>query len=142
MSIPEQQHEHRAPPVNEQGRAFDPDATSDERSYALFLHLSLLGHLVLTLLIIIVPIVMWISKKDDSPFIDDHGREAINFQISLLIYSILFTVLAIPIGFLTCGVGFILAFFPYILGLVGMIQASMAANRGEFYRYPMNMRFL
>lgn len=142
MTIPEQQHEHRAPPVNEQGRAFDPDATSDERSYALFLHLSLLGHLVLTLLVIIVPIVMWISKKDESPFIDDHGREAINFQISLLIYSILFTILAIPIGFLTCGIGFVLAFFPYILGLVGMIQASMAANRGEFYRYPMNMRFL
>jgi uncharacterized protein len=136
----------QAPPVNEQGRAFDPDATTDERTYALCIHLTLLGHLILTVFVIIVPIVMWLSKKEDSPFIDDHGREVINFQITLIIYSILFAIIfaiiAIPLGLLTFSVGLALAFFPYILGLVGMVQASMAANRGEFYRYPMNIRFL
>ena len=137
-----QQNQHRPPPINSQGRAFDPDATNDERTYALFMHLSLLGHLVLTVIMILVPIILWTTKKAESPFLDDHGREAINFQISLLIYSVLFAILAIPIGFITCGVGFAIALFPYVLGLVGMIQASIAANRGEFYRYPMTIRFL
>lgn len=130
------------PPINQRGRAYDPDATSDERTYALFMHLSLLGHLAAPVFIIAVPIIMWITKRNESPFLDDHGREAVNFQISLLIYSVLFAVLAIPVGFLTCGVGFSLAAFPYILGIIGMIQAATAANRGEFYRYPMTLRFV
>lgn len=124
------------------GRAYDPDATSDERTYALFMHLSLLAHIVLSIIAIAIPIVMWAVKKNESPFLDDHGREAINFQISLLIWSIIFTVLAIPLAIITCGVGVIVAFVPYIVGIIGMIQASVAANRGEFYRYPMTFRFL
>jgi uncharacterized Tic20 family protein len=138
----QEQQPNPQPPVNSFGKAYDPDTTSDERSYALFLHLSLLGHIVLSIIAIAVPIIMWASKKDESPFLDDHGREAINFQITLIIYSFLFVILAIPIGFLTCGVGFVVAFFPYVLGLVGMIKAATAANRGEFYRYPMTIRFI
>lgn len=135
----QQQADYRQPPVNEQGRAFDPDATSDERTYALMMHLSLLGHIVLSGFAIIAPIIMWNMKKDESPFLDDHGREALNFQISLIIY----TILIVPLGILTCGLGFIV--FPillYVLGLIGMIKAATAANRGEFYRYPMNIRFI
>jgi len=130
------------PPVNAMGRAYDPDATDDERTYAMFMHLVLLAHLVLSGIAIVIPIIMWAVKKDQSPFLDDHGREAINFQISLFIWSIIFAIVAIPLGVLTCGVGFVIALVPYVLGVVGMIQASTAANRGEFYRYPMTMRFL
>lgn len=133
---------YREPPVNEFGRAYDPDASADERSYALWMHLALLAHLVLSLIAIIIPIIMWQVKKDESPFLDDHGREAVNFQISLVIWSIGFTLASIPVGLLTCGVGFVIALVPYVLGIVGMIQASTAANRGEFYRYPMTMRFV
>ncbi|MDF1809475.1 MAG: DUF4870 domain-containing protein [Phycisphaerales bacterium] len=132
------QHEHRDPPINARGRAFDPDATDDERTFALMLHLSLLAHVVLTGFAILVPIIMWNIKKEESPFLDDHGREAINFQISLIIYSIIW----IPIAIITCGIGAVLVLLPYVLGIVGMIQAAMAANRGEFYRYPMTFRFL
>ncbi|MGJ8637007.1 MAG: DUF4870 domain-containing protein [Phycisphaerales bacterium] len=142
MNAQQGQEPHRQPPVNDRGRAFDPDVSADERSTALFLHLSLLAHLVLSLIAILIPIILWQVKKDESPFLDDHGREAVNFQITLILYSFIFTIAAIPIGFLTCGVGFALAFVPYVLGIVGMIQASQAANRGEFYRYPMTMRFV
>ncbi len=141
MSEEPQNSDYREPPVNERGRAYDPDVSADERSYALFMHLSLLGHIVLSLIAILVPIIMWQIKKDESPFLDDHGREAVNFQISLILWSILFTVVSIPIGLLTCGVGFVIALVPLVLGIVGMIQAAKAANRGEFYRYPMTMRF-
>lgn len=133
---------YRSPPVNARGRAYDPDATDDERTYALFLHLSLLGHLVAPVIVIAAPIIMWAIKKDESPFLDDHGREAINFQISLIIWSVIFGVVSVPLGFITCGVGFAVAFVPTVLGLIGMIQASVAGNRGEFYRYPMSFRFL
>jgi len=133
------QEPHPEPPVNAQGKAYDPDATADERTFAMFMHLSLLAHTVLTMIAIIAPIIMWNIKKNESPFLDDHGREAINFQISLLLYS----VLTIPIGIITCGLGFfVLPVGIYILGLIGMILAAVAANRGEFYRYPMTLRFI
>lgn len=138
--------QHRAPPVNARGRAYDPDVTDDERTYALMIHLSLLAHVVLTLIAIVIPIVMWQAKKNQSPFLDDHGREAVNFQISLIIWSIALPLIAALVGVITCGVGLVLlipaALLPYIVGVIGMIQASMAANRGEFYRYPMTFRFV
>lgn len=129
-------------PMNERGRVYDPDAPDSERTYAMLLHLSLLAHLVLSGFAIIVPLIMWLTKKDESPFVDDHGREAINFQISLIIYSVVFAILAVVIGLITCGIGFVLAFVPYVIGLVGMIQACVASSKGEFYRYPMTIRFL
>ncbi len=138
----EHQHQHagyRQPPLNAQGRAYDPDATPDERTFALMMHLTLLGHVLLWGIAIAAPLIMWSIKKDESPFLDDHGREALNFQISLIIY----TIFIFPLGLITCGIGFVV--FPillYVLGLIGMIQAAIAANRGEFYRYPMTIRFI
>lgn len=134
--------QYRTPPVNERGRAFDPDVTDDERTYALIMHLSLIAHLFLTLIAFGIPLIMWLVKKEESPFLDDHGREAVNFQISLLIWSIIFTIAAVPITIITCGVGFFVAFIPTVVAVVGMIQAAVAANRGEFYRYPMTFRFV
>lgn len=140
------QKNYQTPPVNERGRAYDPDTTDDERTYALMLHLSLLAHVVLTFIAILIPIIMWQVKKNDSPFLDDHGREAVNFQISLIIWSIALPIIAALVGVITCGVGLILlipaALLPYIVGVVGMIQAAQAANRGEFFRYPMTFRFV
>jgi uncharacterized Tic20 family protein len=125
-------------PVNERGRIYDPSVTDDERSWAALIHLSLLAHVVLTVIAFAIPIVMWQVKKDNSVFIDDHGMEAVNFQISLAILS----VLLIPIGILTCSAGFFLYIPLYVVALVAMVQAAMAANRGEFFRYPMNFRLI
>jgi len=117
---------------------YDTDVNDDECTYALFMHLTLLGHLVLPYLAIIATIVMWMVKKDDSPFLDDHGREAINFHISLMLY----TVLIAPIAIVTCGVGAILSLIIPVLGLVGMILAMKAAYGGAYFRYPATLRFL
>lgn len=128
------------------GRLIDPDATSDERSYALLTHLSLLGHIIVPYVAIVVPAVMYLAKKGQSPFIDDHAKEAINFQITLILYTLILPALAALIGVLTCGVGLVLlipaVIGPYILGLIGMVMAASAANRGEFFRYPMNIRLI
>ena len=89
---------------------------------------------------------MYLAKKGQSPFIDDHAKEALNFQITLVLYTLVLPAIAALIGIVTCGVGFVLLpialIVPYVLGLVGMIMATMAANRGEFFRYPMNFRLI
>lgn len=133
-------------PVNERGRAYQPGVTDDEKSFAVFAHLGLLGHLAVPVLSIGIPIAIWLTKKDKSAFVDDHAREAINFQISLMIYTVALPAIAALVGVLTCGVGMVLLapalVGPYVLGLVGMIMAAMATNRGEFFRYPMTIRFI
>src|SRR5688572_15184835 len=97
--------------VNGNGRVVDPHATEGERVYTMFLHLTMIVALVW---VPVVPaLIMWLVKKDRSPFIDDHGREALNFQFSLLCYAVAAIVL-------TCGVGIVLLVPIYILAIVGM----------------------
>lgn len=125
--------------TNAQSRIVDHDATPSERQFAMWMHLALLGNLVAPFVILIAPLAMWLTRKEDSPFLDDHGREAVNFQISLYIYTLALTPL---LAFLTCGVGFLLLPAVYVLGVIGMIMAAKAAGRGEYFRYPMTIRFL
>jgi uncharacterized Tic20 family protein len=130
-----------------QQRLVDHDATDGDRQFAVWMHLSLLGNFVAPVIIIVVPLIMWLTKKDQSTFINDHGRETLNFHLTLMIYFFLLPIVALIVGAMLCGVGIIVtvpaaALLPYVLGIVGMIQASMAAGRGEYYRYPMTIRFL
>jgi uncharacterized Tic20 family protein len=112
----------------------DDQAQEWERTYAMCLHLSLLTvHVVMP---VIPALVMWLIKRDRSPFVDDHGREAINFQLSLVIYFVASIVLFF------CGIGVVIAMAVYVLGIVGMILGAVAAQRGEYFRYPATIRFL
>ena len=133
-------------PVNDRGRCFDPSVSDDHRTYALLTHLTLLAHSVIPYISIAIAIAMWQIKKKDSPFVDDHGREAVNFQLSLILYSFALPAIAAIIGVLTLGVGFLLMLpaiaLPFVLGLVGMVMGVIAANRGEYFRYPMTIRFI
>jgi uncharacterized Tic20 family protein len=80
----------------------------------------------------ILPLVIWMMKKEESEFIDDQGKEALNFQITIFLAHM-------TIGLITCGLGiFIIA----PLAIVFSVLGAMAANRGEWYRYPMNIRFI
>lgn len=118
-------------------RPFDPDATEDERTWALLGHLSILSW---SLGVPLVPIlVLWAIKRSDGPFVGDHLTESLNFQISLVIYSILI----IPITFITCGIGAIFLYPAlFLIALIGTIFACLAAHRSEFYRYPMCLRLI
>jgi len=121
-------------------RIRDNRAAEGERLYAMFNHLvGLISMLEWTtsLMSILAVGVMWAIRRHDSPFLDDHGREALNFQISLLIWFVIGIVLS-PIG---VGIVILTIGIP-VLRLVGVIRAAMAAHRGEFYRYPMCFRFL
>jgi hypothetical protein len=120
------------------GRLADDQVTSDEATYSILMHLTLLAHLVAPVLSAAAPVVMWLLRRKDSPFIDDHGREAVNFHATLLIYW----VLALLVTIFTLGLGVVLFVVPYVLGVIGMIMASKAAYRGEYFRYPATIRFL
>jgi uncharacterized Tic20 family protein len=130
-------HEVYSEVVDGKGRVVDPDAAEWERTYSMFTHLSLLAfHVALPVL---PALVLWLIKRDRSPFVDDHGREAVNFQLSLVLYALV----AVPLaGLVTCGLGFLLWLPVYALGMVGMILASIAAHKGQYYRYPATIRFL
>lgn len=81
------------------------------------------------------PLVLWLLKKSESPNLDNHGREVLNFQISWSIYALLSIVLsAVLIGILMLG---ILAITWIILTVIGALKA----RQGELYRYPITIRF-
>lgn len=124
----------QTPPVTPTPAASAPSAEW-ERTYALFIHLTLL--LVHFAVPVIPALVMWLIKRDQSHFVDDHGKEAVNFQISLLIYALA----SVPLIF-ACGIGIALSVAVWVLGIVGMIMAAVAAHKGQFYRYPMCLRFV
>jgi len=92
-----------------------------------FLHFP--GHLV-------GPLIVWLAKRDDSPEIDAHGKESLNFQISMLIYN------GIAVVFCLVLVGFAFLAVLWVLNAVFVIVASIQASDGKFYRYPMTIRFI
>jgi len=130
------------PPGNE----FVPRyANSNERGLATIMHLSgFAGALGPGPLSIIIPLVIWLSRRDDSPFLDDHGKEVLNFQISLWIWLAIAVLISILLMLVL--VGFLLIFvLPALIGLVGsilMIVGAVKAYSGEYFRYPMTIRFL
>ena len=85
---------------------------------------------------IVGPLVVWLVMKDEMPFVDDQGKEALNFQISLTIYAVVSGILILVL------IGILLLFAVFIFGLVMVITASVKANSGEVYRYPLCIRFL
>ncbi len=109
----------------------------DERLWAMLCHLaSLSGYIAVPLGHLIGPLVIWQIKKDQSPFVDDQGKESLNFQISMTLY--LFVA-----GLTFCiGIGFVLFPAVYLFGWVMMIIAAVKANQGEAYRYPLTIRLI
>ena len=79
---------------------------------------------------------MWLLKRSEVPAVEAHGKEALNFQISVTIYAIVCILLIfVAIGFfLLIGLG--------IAALVLVIIASIKASSGELYRYPLTIRFI
>ena len=106
--------------------------TPDERTWGLLAHLSpLLGSLVG--LPFLGPLVVWLIKKDESPFIADQAKESLNFQIAVLIAVLICTA--------TC-VGIIVLPVVIVGALVYEILAAVEANKGVYYRYPYTLRLI
>lgn len=92
-----------------------------------FLHFP--GHLI-------PPLVVWLAKRDESPEIDAHGKEAVNFQLSMLIYNLVAAVFCIIL------IGFVFLAVLWVLNAILSIVAAIKASDGELYRYPITIRFI
>ena len=85
---------------------------------------------------ILGPLIVWLVKRNDSPEIDENGKESLNFQISMLIYNVIAGVLCLVL------IGFVILAILHILNLVLVIIASIQASEGKFYRYPLAIRLI
>jgi uncharacterized Tic20 family protein len=103
---------------------------SDEKTWSMLAHL---GGIILGFL---APLIIWLVFKDRGPFVKHHATEALNFQIALLIANIVAAILWV------IGVGVLLTAALYIANIVFCILAGLAANRGEWYRYPVSLRLI
>jgi len=112
----------------------EPISENEERQWAMFAHIGTFSSIVVPLGNFIAPIVVWQLKKHDSDYVVEQAKEALNFQISLVIY----TLLCLPLCFIV--IGFFLIFALVIFGLITVIVAGVKANDGEDYQYPMCIR--
>ncbi|MHC4519338.1 MAG: DUF4870 domain-containing protein [Planctomycetota bacterium] len=109
------------------------EQNKDARTWAMFCHLA--GLVAFTPILpafggVVGALVVWLVKKDESPFVDEQGKEAVNFQITMFIYS--------AVAALLCFVciGFVLAPAVVIADIICIILAAVKSNDGEHYQYP------
>ena len=114
----------------------EPMDEDEERKWAMFAHIGTFSSMFIPLGNFIAPIVIWQLKKNESEFVVDQAKEALNFQISLIIY-LLISFLCI---FIFIGVFMIIGLV--IFSLIIVIVAGVKANDGEYYRYPMCIRLI
>ena len=111
--------------------------SSNVRTWTVLCHASALaGFFVPWAGHILGPLIVWLVKRGDSAEIDEHGRESLNFQISMLIYNLIAGILCLVL------IGFVILGILHILNLVLVIVASIQASEGKLYRYPITIRLI
>ncbi len=107
-----------------------PVPSADEKNIAVITHLG--G----TVFSVFPALIVWLLKKDSCLFIGEQAREALNFQITLLIgYAISSILMVILVGFLLAGI-------LWIANLILCVLAAIAASQGQEYRYPFTLRLI
>ena len=119
-----------------------PTSDADARQWAMFSHLSALLALVIGLPFV-GPLLIYMIKKDDHPFIADQARESLNFNLSFFIYAIVLGITTFVLSLILIGLLLIPVFFGLVIAwLILAIVAAMKANNGEAYRYPLTLRLI
>jgi len=107
------------------------------RQWGMLSHLAALGLFIgIPFGNVIGPLLIWLLKKDDHPFIADQARESLNFQISLFIYGICAGILVL------LAIGFLFLIAIGVMAIVFPVIAAYKASAGLKYRYPLTIRFL
>lgn len=111
--------------------------SSNVRTWCVLCHASALaGFVIPGVAHILGPLIVWLAKRNDSPEIDAHGKESLNFQISMLIYSLIAGILCLVL------IGFLLLVLLHLINVVLVIVASIQAGDGKLYRYPLAIRLI
>ncbi|MCA1029662.1 DUF4870 domain-containing protein [Bacillus timonensis] len=110
--------------------------TSDDRLWGMLSHIGAFLGCFIPFGNVLAPLVVYFMKKETSPYVTEHAKESLNFQISVTIYGIISGILALVF------IGFFLLLALGIFALVVMILAGIKANEGKMYRYPLCIRFI
>ena len=102
----------------------------DEKTWATLVHLSAFVAYIVAIPLL-GPLIIYVVLRDRGPFIRHHAAQAVNFQIVIIIAYLV----SLALAFVLIGIPLLIA--TAIVAIVFQIQAAMAANRGEWYRYPM-----
>ena len=125
------------PPLPADQRPTPTSVASEVRTWCVLCHASaLLGLFFHFLGHLLGPLIVWLVKRGDSPEIDAHGKESLNFQLSMLIYDAIAAILCIVL------IGIPILIILWIVNTVFVIIASIRASEGQLYRYPLTIRFL
>jgi hypothetical protein len=114
----------------------DGSVNKEERTWGMLCHLLALSGFIIPFGSIIGPLIIWLIKKDEMEFVNDQGKESINFQLTMLIAFIISAILMLV------AIGFLLMVILAIFDVVVIVIASIKANDGIRYRYPYAIRFL
>jgi uncharacterized protein len=110
--------------------------TQDERTWGMLAHLTAFSGFLIPLGSVIAPLIVWLVKRDQSPFVADQGKEALNFNISVLLAGIVCGVLV------WIFIGILLGVALFIFWLAMTIIAGIKASEGVRYRYPFTLRLV
>jgi hypothetical protein len=123
------------PPYNPSGPV--QMSPSEERNWAVAIHLSSFsGYLGIPFGHILGPLILWLIKKDGSHFLDEVGKETVNYNISIILWFIV----CIPFMFIL--IGFFMFGALALMDIIVTIVAAVAASNGQQYRYPLTIRFI
>jgi uncharacterized protein len=106
--------------------------TSDERTFAILSHILA----IVPGIGIFGPLVIWLIKKDESPFVEANAKESLNFQLTMLIAYVICWILVFVI------VGVFLFAVVWVLNIVLVIVAAIKTSENKIYRYPFNLRLI
>lgn len=142
------EYDRRRPP-----RKYDEEGTeitSDDTMWGMFAHLGLF------LLGFLAPLIIFFIYKDKSPFVTRHAKAALNHTITFILFVFGWMLVAVLIGFAVYGVsqepiaGGVVGYILFLLGMITLsicqivfiILATVAASKGQYYRYPMSISFI
>lgn len=122
------------PPVSSQGTGI----TADERTWGTMAHVSSIIGMFVGGMAVLGPLIVWLVKKNESAYVAHHGREALNFQITMLIVS----VILIVAGWFTCGIAWALLGVVWLANVILSIIGAVKANEGQRWTYPFSIRLV
>jgi len=125
----DEEPEEAGPPLSGRGK--------DERMWGMACHLS--GAAILTCIPfanVLGPFIVWMLKRETYPFVDEEGKEAVNFQLTMFIGMVVGYVLTLVF------IAWLILLAVVVVDLIFVLIASMKANEGESYRYPLSFRFI
>jgi uncharacterized Tic20 family protein len=107
------------------------------RTWTVLVHaIALIGFFVPWAGHIVGPLIIWLAKRDDSPELDAHGKESVNFQISMLIYNVIAAILCIVL------IGIPILILLHFANIIFVIIAAIQASDGKLFRYPLAIRLI